>query len=110
MAGLPVRGHFTSAVNRRLALHRVLPDTVERYVSLDADMLVMREGLAALAGTRLGDAPFAAAVDMIFLKDLEDGALTAEFKAYLASCGIALSGVQEPKTRSALEFFAAHPD
>ena len=34
----------------------------------------------------------------------------AEFKAYLASCGIALSGVQEPKTRSALEFFAAHPD
>jgi hypothetical protein len=34
----------------------------------------------------------------------------AEFKAYLARCGIALSGVQEPKTRNALEFFAAHPD
>jgi hypothetical protein len=29
----------------------------------------------------------------------------AEFKAYLAR-----SGVQEPKTRNALEFFAAHPD
>jgi hypothetical protein len=34
----------------------------------------------------------------------------AEFKAYLARCGVALSGVQEPKTRNALEFFAAHPD
>jgi lipopolysaccharide biosynthesis glycosyltransferase len=88
VAGLPVRGHFTSAVNRRLALHKVLPDTVERYVSLDADMLVMREGLAALAGTHLGDSPFAAAVDMIFLKDLEDGALTAEFKAYRARLGL----------------------
>lgn len=88
VAGLPVRGHFTSAVNRRLALHRVLPDTVERYVSLDADMLIMREGMAALAGIRLGGAPFAASVDMIFLKDLEDGALTAEFKAYRAGLGL----------------------
>jgi len=34
----------------------------------------------------------------------------AEFKAYLAGCGIAISGVQEPKTRSALDFFIAHPD
>jgi hypothetical protein len=32
----------------------------------------------------------------------------AEFKAYLASCGIALSGAQEPKTRAALEYFQAH--
>ncbi len=41
VAGLPVRGHFTSAVNRRLALHRVLPDAIDRYVSLDADMLAV---------------------------------------------------------------------
>jgi len=34
----------------------------------------------------------------------------AEFKAYLARCGIALSGAQEPKTGSALEYFSAHPD
>jgi len=34
----------------------------------------------------------------------------AEFKAYLIGCGIPISGLQEPKTRSALEFFAAHPD
>jgi hypothetical protein len=31
-----------------------------------------------------------------------------EFKAYLARCGIALSGAQEPKTRSALEYFKDH--
>jgi hypothetical protein len=33
---------------------------------------------------------------------------TAEFKAYLARCGIELSGAQEPKTRAALEYFQAH--
>lgn len=32
---------------------------------------------------------------------------TAEFKGYLARCGIALSGAQEPKTRFALEYFQA---
>jgi hypothetical protein len=34
----------------------------------------------------------------------------AEFKSYLAGCGIPISGAQEPKTRAALEFFSAHPD
>jgi hypothetical protein len=34
----------------------------------------------------------------------------AEFKAYLVRCDIPISGAQEPKTRSALEFFSAHPD
>jgi len=33
-----------------------------------------------------------------------------EFKTYLASCGIALSGAQEPKTGTALAYFKAHPD
>ncbi|MHB2168792.1 glycosyltransferase family 8 protein [Alsobacter sp. R-9] len=89
VAGLPVRGHFTSAVNRRLALHRILPENIDRYVSLDADMLVVRPGLAALAGLDLGRMPFAAAIDMIFLKDLEDGPLTAEFRSYRARLGLA---------------------
>lgn len=31
-----------------------------------------------------------------------------EFKAYLARCGVSLSGAQEPKTRFALEYFQAH--
>jgi hypothetical protein len=34
--------------------------------------------------------------------------VAAEFKAYLARCDIALSGAQEPKTRSALEYFRDH--
>ncbi len=32
----------------------------------------------------------------------------AEFKAYLARCGIALSGAQEPKTGTALKYFKDH--
>ncbi|MCP8939014.1 hypothetical protein NK718_10845 [Alsobacter sp. SYSU M60028] len=88
VAGLPVRGHFTSAVNRRLALHRVLPERHQRYVSIDADMMVKRPGLARLADIDLGGFPFAAAMDMIFLKDFEDGPLTAEFQAYRARLGL----------------------
>ena len=34
----------------------------------------------------------------------------AEFKAYLANCGIDLSGAQQPKTGTALAYFKAHPD
>jgi hypothetical protein len=34
----------------------------------------------------------------------------AEFKGYLARCGISISGVQEPKTGTALAYFKAHPD
>jgi hypothetical protein len=33
-----------------------------------------------------------------------------EFKAYLTKCGIPLDAAQEPKTRTALDFFSAHPD
>jgi hypothetical protein len=32
----------------------------------------------------------------------------AEFKAYLAGCGISMSSVQEPKTGTALEYFKGH--
>jgi len=32
-----------------------------------------------------------------------------EFKAYLTTCGIALTGLQEPKTGTALQYFKAHP-
>lgn len=89
VADLPTRGHFTSAVNRRLALHRVLPERYERFVSMDADMQVVRPGLARLAGLDLGGRALAAAYDMIFLKDFEDGPLTAEFRAYRAELGLA---------------------
>lgn len=33
--------------------------------------------------------------------------LATEFKAYLADCGIAISGGQESKTNTALEFYRA---
>lgn len=33
-----------------------------------------------------------------------------EFKDYLVRCGIPLSGAQEPKTGTALQYFKAHPD
>lgn len=35
---------------------------------------------------------------------------STEFKAFLARCGVPLRGVQEPKTRYALEFFRKHRD
>ncbi|PSC02988.1 hypothetical protein SLNSH_20980 [Alsobacter soli] len=89
VADLPTRGHFTSAVNRRLALHRVLPERCERFVSMDADMQVIRPGLASLASLDLRGLPLAAAYDMIFLKDFEDGPLTAEFRAYRGRLGLA---------------------
>jgi hypothetical protein len=43
-------------------------------------------------------------------KCLPDEAFQAatEFKAYLANCGIPLSGAQEPKTGTALAYFQAH--
>lgn len=88
VAGLPTRGHFTSAVNRRLALHRVLDERYSRFVSMDADLRIGRPGLAALADLDLGGKPLAAALDMILLKDLEDGPLTPEFKAYRARLGL----------------------
>ena len=88
VGGLPTRGHFTSAVNRRLALHRVLDPRYTRFVSMDADLRIGRPGLAALAGIDLGGKAVAAALDMIFLKDLQDGPLTPEFKAYRARLGL----------------------
>jgi lipopolysaccharide biosynthesis glycosyltransferase len=91
VAGLPTRGHFTSAVNRRLALHRVLDDRHQRFVSMDADLRVGRPGLARLAALDLGGKPLAAALDMIMLKDLEDGPLTPEFRAYRQRLGLAPS-------------------
>jgi lipopolysaccharide biosynthesis glycosyltransferase len=91
VAGLPTRGHFTSAVNRRLALHRVLDDRHDRFISMDADLRVGRPGLARLAALDLAGKPLAAALDMILLKDLEDGPLTPEFKAYRQRLGLSLS-------------------
>jgi len=90
MAELPLSGHMTPATYRRLFLPAVLPEHYERILYLDSDLVVVRPGLSRLAEIPLGDAPLAAAIDMIFLKDFENGPLTAEFRAYRAGLGLPL--------------------
>jgi lipopolysaccharide biosynthesis glycosyltransferase len=89
-AGLPLGGHMTPATYRRLFLPAVLPEHYERILYLDSDLAVVRPGLNRLTELPLEDAPLAAAIDMIFLKDFENGPLTAEFRAYRAGLGLPL--------------------
>ncbi len=86
------KGRFSRAVFRRLFLAEVLPDRVERIVSVDSDMLIVRPGLGALAKFDLAGAPLAAAYDMIFLMDFkgEADALVREFRQSRQKLGLAL--------------------
>ncbi|MBS7698209.1 MULTISPECIES: glycosyltransferase family 8 protein [unclassified Chelatococcus] len=123
-AALPLGRHVTHAAYRRLFLPALLDGHYQRIVYLDADMVVMRPGLSRLLSLPLHGRPLAAAIDMIFLKDFEDGPLTAEFRAYRAGLGLPLerpyfnSGllVIDPDlwraqrvTEKALAFLAAAP-
>jgi lipopolysaccharide biosynthesis glycosyltransferase len=89
-AGLAPKGRFSRAVFRRLFLDRVLPDAYERYVSIDADMLIARPGLARLTEIDLRGRALAAAYDMIFLMDHKGGPLAREFQGYRRALGLAL--------------------
>jgi lipopolysaccharide biosynthesis glycosyltransferase len=86
------RGRFSRAVFRRLFLADVLPTHVERIVSVDSDMLIVRPGLSRLADFDLGGAPLAAAYDMIFLMDFkgEDDALVRMFRRSRRKLGLDL--------------------
>ncbi len=86
------KGRFSRAVFRRLFLAEVLPGHVERIVSVDSDMLIVRPGLSRLAEFDLGGRPLAAAFDMIFLMDFkgEDDALVQEFRRSRRGLGLAL--------------------
>ena len=77
---------------RRLFLAELLPPHVERIVSVDSDMLIVRPGLSRLAGFDLGGRPLAAAYDMIFLMDFkgEDDALVRQFRRSRQGLGLAL--------------------
>ncbi|MFC7398756.1 glycosyltransferase family 8 protein [Chelatococcus sp. GCM10030263] len=86
--GLPLGRHITPAAYRRLFLPAVLPERYERILYLDSDVAVVRPGMADVLQVPLGDKPLAAAIDMIFLKDFENGPLTAEFRAYRAGLGL----------------------
>ena len=87
-AGLAGRGRFSRAVFRRLFLDRVLPDSYSRFVTVDADMLAARPGLARLAGVDLGGRPIAAAYDMIYLMEMRDGAFADRFRRHRRALGL----------------------
>jgi len=86
------KGRFSRAVFRRLFLAEVLPDPIERIVSVDSDMVIVRPGLARLADFDFAGAPLAAAYDMIFLMDFkgEDDPLVKRFRRSRAALGLAL--------------------
>ncbi len=86
-AGLPRTHGDSTAVYRRLVLDRVLPAKYSRIITVDSDIDVRREGLAALADIGLGSAPIAAAIDMIFLMDF-GGHLASRFQAYRHNLGM----------------------
>jgi len=48
----PGRGRLSRAVFRRLFLDRILPESYERIISVDSDMLIRRAGLGRLARNR----------------------------------------------------------
>ena len=54
------RGRFSRAVFRRLFLDQILPAHFERIVSVDSDMLIVRDGLKRLESFDLGGRPLAA--------------------------------------------------
>ncbi len=90
-ASLCGKGRFSRAVFRRLFLAEILPAHVERIVSIDSDMVIVRPGLSRLADFDLGGRPLAAAYDMIFLMDNKgDDALVRQFKRSRRGLGLAL--------------------
>jgi lipopolysaccharide biosynthesis glycosyltransferase len=84
------RGRFSRAVFRRLFLDQILPAHFQRIVSVDSDMLIVRDGLKRLESFDLGGRPLAAAYDMIFLMDLKGDALARRFQRSRRSLGLAL--------------------
>lgn len=122
---LPLGRHVTPAAWRRLLLPHILPGRYGRILYLDCDTLAVRPGIDRLLTLDLGGRPLAAALDMILLKDCEDGPLTASFQAYRAGLGFARdtpyfnSGVLLIDRRAwraerigerAIAFARAHPD
>ncbi len=90
-AKLAGKGRFSRAVFRRLFLDEILPAAIERIITVDSDMLIVRPGLSRLAGFDLGGKPLAAAYDMIFLMDFKgDDALVRRFQRSRRSLGLAL--------------------
>jgi lipopolysaccharide biosynthesis glycosyltransferase len=83
-------GRFSRAVFRRLFLDEILPSPIERIVTVDSDMLIVRPGLKRLESLDLGGRPLAAAYDMIFLMDFKGDSLARRFQRYRRGLGLAL--------------------
>jgi lipopolysaccharide biosynthesis glycosyltransferase len=89
-ANLAGRGRFSRAVFRRLFLDEILPTHIQRIVTIDSDMLIVRSGLERLENFDLGGRPLAAAYDMIFLMDFKGDALARQFQRSRRTLGLAL--------------------
>jgi lipopolysaccharide biosynthesis glycosyltransferase len=89
-AKLAGKGRFSRAVFRRLFLDDILPAHFERIVTVDSDMLIVRDGLKRLETLDLGNKPLAAAYDMIFLMDFKDDALSRRFQRSRRALGLTL--------------------
>ena len=88
-ASLAGRGRFSRAVFRRLFVDEILPARFERIVTVDSDMLIVRDGLRRLENFDLEGKPLAAAYDMIFLMDFKGDALARRFQRSRRSLGLA---------------------
>jgi len=84
----PATSNGSRAIYRRLVLDQVLPKEYARFIAIDSDIAIGREGLAPLVSLDLKGAPMAAAIDMIFYMDF-GGHLAAEFQAHRAALGLA---------------------
>lgn len=84
----PATPNGSRAIYRRLVLDRMLPREYDRFIAIDSDIAIGREGLSPLISLDLKGAPMAAAIDMIFYMDF-GGHLAAEFKAHRTSLGLA---------------------
>jgi lipopolysaccharide biosynthesis glycosyltransferase len=89
-AKLAGKGRFSRAVFRRLFLDEILPAEIERIVTIDSDMLIVRPGLKRLESFDLGGRPLAAAYDMIFLMDSKGDALARQFQRSRRALGLSL--------------------
>ena len=89
-AKLAGKGRFSRAVFRRLFLDEILPAQIERIVTVDSDMLIVRPGLERLESFDLGRRPLAAAYDMIFLMDFKGDALARQFQRSRRALGLAI--------------------
>jgi lipopolysaccharide biosynthesis glycosyltransferase len=84
----PATPNGSRAIYRRLVLDRVLPEEYHRFIAIDSDITIDREGLSPLVSLDLDGLPMAAAIDMIFYMDF-GGHLASGFKAHRASLGLA---------------------